>query len=111
MIVRSQDHSIDKVADLIDKVIKWQNQQTDHVEKYTRTNWQFASYYIGVMKALKSLGIKIIKTFCTKWEKPQLGVSTDMYHADKIAIGQIYIDSINKKGRGDDQKHQMDFGR
>ena len=48
MIVRSQDHTIDKVADLIDKVIKWQNQQTDHVEKYTRTNWQFASYYIGV---------------------------------------------------------------
>ena len=34
-----------------------------------------------------------------------------MYHADKIAIGQIISISINKKGGGDDQKHQMDFGR
>ena len=46
IVARSQDDTIDKVAGLIDKVIKWQNQQTDHVEKYTRTNWQFASYYM-----------------------------------------------------------------
>ena len=73
MIVRSQDHTIDKVADLIDKVIKWQNQQTDHVEKYTRTNWQFASYYIGVMKAFKATGNKDYQNFCIRWVKTTIG--------------------------------------
>ena len=98
MMVRSQDHTIDKVADLIDKVIKWQNQQTEHVEKYTRTNWQFASYYIGVMKAFKATGNKDYQNFLYQvGEKPRLGNPTDMYHADKIAIGQIYLDLYQQK--------------
>ena len=93
IMVRSQDQKIDKVADLIDKVIKWQNQQTDHVEKYTRTNWQFASYYIGVMKAFKATGNKDYQNFLYQvGENHNWETLPDMYHADKIAIGQIYLD-------------------
>ena len=98
MMVRSQDHTIDKVADLIDKVIKWQNQQTDHVEKYTRTNWQFASYYIGVMKAFKATGNKDYQNFLYEvGENHHWETLPDMYHADKIAIGQIYLDLYQQK--------------
>ena len=98
IVARSQNDTIDKVADLIDKVIKWQNQQTDHVEKYTRTNWQFASYYIGVMKAFKVTGNKYYLNFLYKVGKDHNWESQpDMYHADKIAIGQIYIDLYQQK--------------
>ncbi len=98
IMVRSQDHTIDKVVDLIDKVIKWQNQQTDHVEKYTRTNWQFASYYIGVMKAYKATGNKDYQNFLYQvGEDHNWETLPDMYHADKIAIGQIYLDLYQQK--------------
>ena len=98
IMVRSQDQKIDKVADLIDKVIKWQNQQTDHVEKYTRTNWQFASYYIGVMKAFKATGNKDYQNFLYQvGENHDWETLPDMYHADKIAIGQIYLDLYQQK--------------
>ncbi len=98
IMVRSQDHNIDKVADLIDKVIKWQNQQTDHVEKYTRTNWQFASYYIGVMKAFKATGNKDYQNFLYQvGENHDWETLPDMYHADKMAIGQIYLDLYQQK--------------
>ena len=98
IMVRSQDHNIDKVADLIDNVIKWQNQQTDHVEKYTRTNWQFASYYIGVMKAFKATGNKDYQNFLYQvGENHDWETIPDMYHADKIAIGQIYLDLYQQK--------------
>ncbi len=98
IMVRSQDHNIDKVADLIDKVIKWQNQQTEHVEKYTRTNWQFASYYIGVMKAYKATGNKDYQNFLYQvGEDHNWETLPDMYHADKIAIGQIYLDLYQQK--------------
>ena len=98
IVARSQDDTIDKVAGLIDKVIKWQNQQTDHVEKYTRTNWQFASYYIGVMKAFKVTGNKDYQNFLYQVGKDHNWESQpDMYHADKIAIGQIYIDLYQQK--------------
>ena len=98
IMVRSQDQKIDKVADLIDKVIKWQNQQTDHVEKYTRTNWQFASYYIGVMKAFKATGNKDYQNFLYQvGENHNWETLPDMYHADKIAVGQIYLDLYQQK--------------
>ena len=98
IVGRSQDDTIGKVAGLIDKVIKWQNQQTDHVEKYTRTNWQFASYYIGVMKAFKVTGNKYYQNFLYQVGKDHNWESQpDMYHGDKIAIGQIYIDLYQQK--------------
>ena len=98
IVARSQDDTIDKVAGLIDKVIKWQNQQTDHVEKYTRTNWQFASYYVGVMKAFKVTGNKYYQNFLYQVGKDHNWESQpDMYHGDKIAIGQIYIDLYQQK--------------
>ena len=48
--------SINEVVELIDKVINWQNQQSDHIKKYTLINWQFATKYIGMMKAFKTTG-------------------------------------------------------
>ena len=56
IIAQPNKDSINEVVELIDKVINWQNQQTDHIKKYTLTNWQFATNYIGMMKAFKTTG-------------------------------------------------------
>ena len=99
LMAQSQQKSIDQVVELIDNVIKWQNEQTDHVEKYTLTNWQFSSHYIGMMKAFKTTKNKNYQDFLYQvgknhnWE-----TIADMYHADKIAIGQIYLDLFQQKG-------------
>ena len=53
-IAQNQEKEINQVTELIDRVVKWQNEKTDHVEKYTLTNWHFAPYYIGLMKAFKT---------------------------------------------------------
>lgn len=96
---QSKNQSIAQVVDLIDNVIKWQNQQTDHIEKYTRTNWQFATYYIGMMKAFKTTGNKDYQDFLYQvGEDHNWETLADMYHADKIAIGQIYLDLYQQKG-------------
>ena len=98
-MVQSQDQSIDKVVGLMDNVINWQNQQTDHIEKYTLTNWQFAAYYIGVMKAYKTTENKAYQDYLYQvGESHQWETLPDMYHADKIAIGQIYLDLYQQKG-------------
>jgi len=99
LMAQSQQKSIDQVVELIDNVIKWQNEQTDHVEKYTLTNWQFSTHYIGMMKAFKTTKNKNYQDFLYQvgknhnWE-----TIADMYHADKIAIGQIYLDLFQQKG-------------
>lgn len=96
---QSKEQTIAQVVDLIDNVIKWQNQQTDHIEKYTRTNWQFATYYIGMMKAFKTIGNKDYQDFLYQvGEDHNWETLADMYHADKIAIGQIYLDLYQQKG-------------
>ena len=96
---QSKEQTIAQVVDLIDNVIKWQNQQTDHIEKYTRTNWQFATYYSGMMKAFKTIGNKDYQDFLYQvGEDHNWETLADMYHADKIAIGQIYLDLYQQKG-------------
>ena len=88
-----------QVIELIDKVIGWQSQQTDHVEKFTLTNWQFATYYIGMMKAYKTTGNKSYQEFLIKIsENHHWETSPDMYHADKIAISQVYLDLYQQIG-------------
>ena len=99
LTAQPEKNKIDEVIGLIDNVINWQNQQTDHIEKYTQTNWQFSSYYIGVMKAFKTIGNKNYHDFLFKvGENHKWETLPDMYHADKIAIGQIYIDLYKQKG-------------
>ncbi len=99
LTAQPEKNKIDEVIGLIDNVINWQNQQTDHIEKYTLTNWQFSSYYIGVMKAFKTIGNKNYQDFlCKVGENHKWETLPDMYHADKIAIGQIYIDLYKQKG-------------
>ena len=99
LVAQPQHKSEQQVIALIDKVIGWQSQQTDHVEKFTLTNWQFATYYIGMMKAYKTTGNKSYQEFLIKisedhqWETPP-----DMYHADKIAISQVYLDLYQQIG-------------
>ena len=96
--VFSQNEEITEVKNLIEKVSSWQNKQTDHIKKYTLTNWHFSAYYIGLMRAYKTTGNKkyynhlydVGKTH--NWETPY-----DMYHADKIAIGQLYLDLFDKE--------------
>tara|TARA_A100001015_G_scaffold173649_1_gene193002 strand:+ start:2286 stop:2663 length:378 start_codon:yes stop_codon:yes gene_type:complete len=107
LTAQPEKNKIDEVIGLIDNVINWQNQQTDHIEKYTLTNWQFSSYYIGVMKAFKTIGNKNYQDFlCKVGENHKWETLPDMYHADKIAIGQIYIDLYKQKGGGGaDQKY------
>ena len=99
IIAYSQDQSIENVVELMDKVINWQNKQTDHVKKYTRTNWQFATYYLGMMKAFKATGNKDYQDFLYNvGEDHSWETLPDMYHADKIAIGQVYLDLYQQKG-------------
>lgn len=100
-ISQNQEKEINQVTELIDRVVKWQNKQTDHVDKYTLTNWQFAAYYIGLMKAFKTTNKTEYQSHLYKigmehrWE-----TIPDMYHGDKIAIGQVYLDLYDQKGRG-----------
>jgi rhamnogalacturonyl hydrolase YesR len=102
LMAQSQKQSIDKVVELIDNVINWQNQQTDHIEKYTLTNWQFATYYIGMMKAFKTTANKDYQDYLYQLgEDHSWETLPDMYHADKIAIGQIYLDLYQQKGEED----------
>ncbi len=97
--VQSQNSSIDEIVDLMDNVINWQNQQTDHIEKFTHINWQFSTYYIGMMKVFKTTKNKAYRDYLYKigkdhnWE-----ILPDMYHADKIAIGQVYLDLYQQIG-------------
>ena len=91
--------AIKEVVDLIDNVINWQNQQTAHIEKYTLTNWQYASYFIGVMKAFKTTTNESYQDYLFQvGEEHNWETLPDMYHADKIAIGQIYLDLYEQKG-------------
>lgn len=102
LTAQSQKQSIDEVVDLIDNVINWQNQQTEHIEKYTLTNWQFATYYIGMMKAFKTTDNKDYQDYLYQLgEEHSWETLPDMYHADKIAIGQIYLDLYQQKGEED----------
>ena len=91
--------SINEVVELIDKVINWQNQQSDHIEKYTLINWQFATKYIGMMKAFKTTGNIAYLNYLKKiGENHKWQTLPDMYHADKIAISQVYIDLYKELG-------------
>ncbi len=58
LMAQPQHTTEQQVVALIDNVIGWQSQQTEHIEKFTLTNWQFATYYIGMMKAYKTTGNK-----------------------------------------------------
>ncbi len=99
LMAQPQNKSIDEVVDLMDRVIHWQSQQTDHVEKYTLTNWQFATYYMGMMKAFKTTGNTVYQDYLYKiGEDHNWETMPDMYHADKIAMGQIYLDLYQQKG-------------
>ena len=91
--------SINEVVELIDKVINWQNQQSDHIKKYTLINWQFATKYIGMMKAFKTTGNIAYLNYLKKiGENHKWQTLPDMYHADKIAISQVYIDLYKELG-------------
>ena len=96
--VFSQNDEISEVKNLIEKVSSWQNKQTDHVDKYTLTNWHFSAYYIGLMRAYKATGNKKYYNHLYNvgethnWKTPY-----DMYHADKIAIGQLYLDLFDQE--------------
>ena len=98
-MAQTNKESINEVVELIDKVINWQNQQKDHIQKYTLTNWQFATNYIGMMKAFKTTGNKAYQNYLKKiGEDHKWQTLPDMYHADKIAISQVYIDLYQQLG-------------
>ena len=99
IIAQPNKDSINEVVELIDKVINWQNQQTDHIKKYTLTNWQFATNYIGMMKAFKTTGNIAYQNYLKKiGEDHKWQTIPDMYHADKIAISQVYLDLYKQLG-------------
>ena len=99
IIAQSDKESINEVVELIDKVIIWQNQQSDHIQKYTLINWQFATKYIGMMKVFKTTGnIAYLSYLKNIGENHKWQTLPDMYHADKIAISQVYIDLYKELG-------------
>jgi len=99
LMAQPQHTTEQQVVALIDNVIGWQSQQTEHIEKFTLTNWQFATYYIGMMKAYKTTGNKAYQEFLIQiGEDYQWETLPDMYHADKIAISQVYLDLYQQIG-------------
>ncbi|SOE22890.1 Rhamnogalacturonyl hydrolase YesR [Spirosomataceae bacterium TFI 002] len=79
-------------------VADWQNKQTAHQEKYNPLNWHFATLYIGLMELHKTTGEQ--KYFDQLYKLGKLHNWTTenrVFDADRIAIGQVYIDLFKEK--------------
>lgn len=84
---------------LMFKVTDWQNNHTEHLAKYRPLNWHLATYYIGIMEMYKVTGEQ--KYFDQMYElgkKYNWATENDVYDADRIAVGQMYLDVFKEKG-------------
>ena len=92
------DFHTDEIRALLFKVADWQNAHTEHVEKYGPLNWHLATYYVGLMETYKELGGRKYFDFLYQLgEQHGWGTEDDIYDADRMAIGQIYIDIFKEK--------------
>lgn len=87
-----------EIKSLMFKVTDWQNAHTEHVKKYRPLNWHLAAFYIGVMEMYKVTGEK--KYFNQMFDlgkKYNWATEEDIYDADRIAVGQMYLDVYKEK--------------
>ncbi|MFT6440681.1 MAG: rhamnogalacturonyl hydrolase YesR [Salibacteraceae bacterium] len=79
-------------------VADWQSKQTAHQEKYSALNWHFATFYIGLMELYKSTGEqKYIDQLYELGKKHKWTTENKIFDADRLAVGQIYIDIFKEK--------------
>jgi rhamnogalacturonyl hydrolase YesR len=93
-----RDFNRGEIKSLMFKVTEWQNQHTEHIEKYRPLNWHLAAYYIGIMEMYKATNEK--KYFQQMYElgkKYEWSTEEDIYDADRIAVGQMYLDVFKEK--------------
>ncbi|MFY0653185.1 MAG: DUF1961 family protein [Cyclobacteriaceae bacterium] len=87
-----------KIKSLMFKVADWQNQHTEHVQKYRPLNWHLAAYYIGIMEMYEVTGEKkYFNQMLALGKKYNWATEDDIYDADRIAIGQMYLDLYKEK--------------
>ena len=92
------DFNKEEIVALMFRVTDWQNQHTEHVEKYNPLNWHLAAYYIGIMEMYKVSGEK--KYFDQMYalgEAHNWTTLNEVYDADRIAVGQMYLDVYSEK--------------
>jgi len=92
------DFNKEEIKSLMFKVTDWQNQHTEHLAKYRPLNWHFGAYYIGIMSLYEATGEK--KYFDQMYqlgEKYSWATENDIYDADRIAVGQMYLDIYKEK--------------
>ena len=92
------DFNKDEIKALLFRVADWQSRQTDHMERYHPLNWHFAAYYIGVMKMYQVTGEKkYLERMYELGKKHKWTTHPNIYDADRIAVGQMYLDVYREK--------------
>ena len=93
-----RDFNRGEIKSLMFKVTDWQNQHTEHVAKYRPLNWHLASYYIGVMEMYKATNEKkYFNQMQALGKQYNWTTEDDIYDADRIAVGQMYLDVYKEK--------------
>lgn len=93
-----RDFNRGEIKSLMFKVTDWQNQHTEHVAKYRPLNWHLASYYIGVMEMYKATNEKkYFNQMQALGKQYNWTTEDDIYVADRIAVGQMYLDVYKEK--------------
>lgn len=93
-----RDFEKGEIRSLMFKVTDWQNQRTEHLDKYRPLNWHLAAYYIGIMEMYKATGEKkYFNQMLDLGKKYNWATEEDIYDADRIAVGQMYIDVYKEK--------------
>ena len=95
---QARDLNKDEIKALLFRVADWQSRQTDHMDRYHPLNWHFAAYYIGVMKLYQVTGEKkYLEQMYTLGKKHNWTTHPNIYDADRIAVGQMYLGVYREK--------------
>ena len=93
-----EDFNRDEITALLFRVADWQSEQTDHIARYDPLNWHFAAYYIGVMKMYHETGEKkYLERMYALGKEHKWRTLSNAYDADRIAVGQMYLDVYREK--------------
>ena len=93
-----KDFNRDEITALLFRVADWQSEQTDHIARYDPLNWHFAAYYIGVMKMYYETGEKkYLERMYALGKEHKWRTLSNAYDADRIAVGQMYLDVYREK--------------
>jgi len=101
-----KDFNKNEMESLLFRVADWQSQQTDHLASYHPLNWHYAAYYIGVMKMYHVTGEKkYLDRMYALGREHKWTTHRNVYDADRIAVGQMYLDVYREKEEPEIIKH------